>query len=76
MVEEGGFTRAADRPHLAHPGIGAQVRGLERELGRRLLDRGGRPAHPAHPVSRLAITRSAAPSGPSGASASTYPCRR
>ncbi|KUL48080.1 MULTISPECIES: LysR family transcriptional regulator [unclassified Streptomyces] len=39
VVEEAGFTRAAARLHLAQPGVSAQVRQLERELGHRLLDR-------------------------------------
>ncbi|MDV9193486.1 LysR family transcriptional regulator [Streptomyces sp. SR27] len=41
VVEEGGFTRAAARLHLAQPGVSAQIRQLERELGQRLLDRSG-----------------------------------
>jgi DNA-binding transcriptional LysR family regulator len=39
VVEEGGFTRAAARLRVAQPGISAQVRKLERELGLALLDR-------------------------------------
>ncbi|MFF2349571.1 LysR family transcriptional regulator [Kitasatospora sp. NPDC058115] len=46
VVEEGGFTRAAERLHLAQPGISAQIRRLERELGQRLLDRTGRTVTP------------------------------
>ncbi len=42
VVEEAGFTRAAARLHLAQPGVSAQVRQLEKELGQRLLDRSGR----------------------------------
>ncbi|MBT2457714.1 LysR family transcriptional regulator [Streptomyces sp. ISL-86] len=42
VVEEAGFTRAAARLHLAQPGISAQIRQLERELGQPLLDRSGR----------------------------------
>ncbi|MCK8679222.1 LysR family transcriptional regulator [Streptomyces lichenis] len=41
VVEEGGFTRAADRLYLAQPGLSAQIRQLERELGQPLLDRTG-----------------------------------
>ncbi|MDH6123626.1 DNA-binding transcriptional LysR family regulator [Kitasatospora sp. GP82] len=41
VVEEAGFTRAAARLHLAQPGVSAQVRRLERELGQPLLDRSG-----------------------------------
>jgi len=40
VVEEGGFTRAAERLHVAQPGVSAQIRRLEAELGEPLLDRG------------------------------------
>lgn len=46
VVEEGGFTRAAERVHVAQPGVSAQVRRLERELGHELLDRSGRGVRP------------------------------
>src|SRR4051794_3845274 len=39
VVEEGGFTRAAERVHVSQSGVSAQVRQLERELGQVLLDR-------------------------------------
>ncbi|MBF6475833.1 LysR family transcriptional regulator [Nocardia abscessus] len=42
IAEEASFTRAAARLHLAQPGLSAQIRQLERELGHPLLDRGGR----------------------------------
>ncbi|NBE56567.1 LysR family transcriptional regulator [Streptomyces boluensis] len=42
VVEEANFTRAAARLHLAQPGVSAQIRQLERELGHPLLDRSGR----------------------------------
>ncbi|MFJ2742375.1 LysR substrate-binding domain-containing protein [Streptomyces sp. NPDC087440] len=42
VVEEANFTRAAARLHLAQPGVSAQVRQLEKELGQPLLDRSGR----------------------------------
>src|SRR2546430_10553165 len=42
VAEEANFTRAAVRLHVAQPGVSAQVRGLERELGEELLDRSGR----------------------------------
>ncbi|MFI5829299.1 LysR family transcriptional regulator [Streptomyces sp. NPDC051578] len=42
VAEEANFTRAAARLHLAQPGLSAQVRQLERELGHPLLDRSGR----------------------------------
>jgi DNA-binding transcriptional LysR family regulator len=46
VVEEAGFTRAAERLHVAQPGISAQIRRLERELGQELLDRSGRSVRP------------------------------
>ncbi|MGP3928259.1 LysR family transcriptional regulator [Streptomyces sp. 8N616] len=42
VTEEAGFTRAAARLHVAQPGVSAQIRQLERELGQPLLDRSGR----------------------------------
>ncbi|WP_019928088.1 LysR family transcriptional regulator [Nocardia sp. BMG111209] len=46
VVEEANFTRAAARLHLAQPGLSAQIRQLERELGQPLLDRSGRTVTP------------------------------
>lgn len=42
VAEEASFTRAAARVHVAQPGVSAQIRRLERELGEELLDRTGR----------------------------------
>ncbi|NUW39530.1 LysR family transcriptional regulator [Nonomuraea rhodomycinica] len=42
IVEEGSFTRAAARVHVAQPAISQQIAQLERELGERLFDRSGR----------------------------------
>ncbi|BDT95462.1 LysR family transcriptional regulator [Nocardia sputorum] len=42
VAQEASFTRAAARLHLAQPGLSAQIRQLEREIGHPLLDRGGR----------------------------------
>jgi DNA-binding transcriptional LysR family regulator len=42
VAAEQNFTRAAGRLHVAQPGISAQIRQLERELGQQLLDRSGR----------------------------------
>jgi DNA-binding transcriptional LysR family regulator len=42
VAEEGSFTRAAVRVHVAQPGVSAQIRQLERELGQELFDRSGR----------------------------------
>ena len=42
VADEGNFTRAAERMHVAQPGVSAQIRRLERELGQPLLDRSGR----------------------------------
>lgn len=46
VADEGSFTRAAERLHVAQPGVSAQVRRLERELGQELLDRSGRRVRP------------------------------
>jgi len=46
VAEEASFTRAAARTHVAQPGISAQVRRLEEELGERLFDRSGRTVTP------------------------------
>ena len=46
VVEEKNFTRAAERLHVAQPGVSAQVRQLERELGHTLLDRSARTVRP------------------------------
>ncbi|MBQ0825454.1 LysR family transcriptional regulator [Streptomyces tagetis] len=42
VVEEAGFTRAAERVRISQPGISAQIRRLEKDLGATLLDRSGR----------------------------------
>ena len=42
VAEEANFTKAAARVHVAQPGVSAQIRRLERELGQDLLDRSGR----------------------------------
>ncbi|MDL5160218.1 LysR family transcriptional regulator [Actinomycetospora termitidis] len=46
VADEGGFTRAAERLRVAQPGVSAQVRKLERELGHELLDRSGPRVRP------------------------------
>jgi DNA-binding transcriptional LysR family regulator len=43
VVEEGSFTRAAAREHVAQPAVSAQVRRLEAELGQALFARGPGP---------------------------------
>ncbi len=42
VAEEQNFTRAADKLLVSQPGVSAQIRRLERELGHQLLDRSGR----------------------------------
>jgi DNA-binding transcriptional LysR family regulator len=44
VAEEANFTRAAERVRITQPGISAQVRRLERELGAPLFDRSTRLA--------------------------------
>jgi DNA-binding transcriptional LysR family regulator len=39
VAEEGSFTRAAAREHVAQPGISAQIKQLEREFGEPLFER-------------------------------------
>jgi DNA-binding transcriptional LysR family regulator len=42
VAREANFTRAAAKLHVTQPGVSAQIRLLERELGHQLLDRSGR----------------------------------
>lgn len=42
VAEEASFTKGAARVHVAQPGVSAQIRRLEQELGETLLDRSGR----------------------------------
>ncbi|WP_067546118.1 LysR family transcriptional regulator [Nocardia crassostreae] len=42
VAEEANFTRAAAKLHLAQPGLSAQIKQIERELGQQLLDRSTR----------------------------------
>lgn len=46
VADEQSFTKAADRLLVSQPGISAQIRKLERELGQELLDRSGRSVRP------------------------------
>lgn len=39
LVEEGGFTRAAERVYLTQPALSVQIRKLEEELGVKVFDR-------------------------------------
>lgn len=42
VAEEASFTKGAARVHVAQPGVSAQIRSLERELGHPLFDRSER----------------------------------
>jgi DNA-binding transcriptional LysR family regulator len=42
VAEEANFTRAAAKLYVTQPGVSAQIRQLERELGQTLFDRSGR----------------------------------
>jgi DNA-binding transcriptional LysR family regulator len=44
VAEEANFTRAAERVHISQPGVSAQIRQLEHDLGATLIDRSGRRA--------------------------------
>lgn len=46
VADEGNFTRAAEKLLVSQPGVSAQIRRLERELGQELLDRSGRSVRP------------------------------
>jgi len=46
VADEGSFTRAAERLLVSQPGVSAQIRRLERELGEELLDRSDRTVRP------------------------------
>jgi DNA-binding transcriptional LysR family regulator len=46
VIDEASFTRAAGKARVAQPGVSAQVRRLERELGQTLLDRSGGTVRP------------------------------
>jgi DNA-binding transcriptional LysR family regulator len=46
VADDRNFTKAAARMHVAQPGVSAQIRRLERELGHELLDRSGRDVRP------------------------------
>ncbi len=54
VADDASFTRAAARLHVAQPGISAQIKKLETELGETLLDRSGRRVVPT-PVGRSVL---------------------
>jgi DNA-binding transcriptional LysR family regulator len=65
VAEEGSFTRAAAREHVAQPAVSAQVRRLEAELGQTLFARGPGPVtltaagEAVLPLARAALTAAA-----------------
>jgi DNA-binding transcriptional LysR family regulator len=42
VAQEASFTRGAERAHVSQPGVSAQIRQLERDLGAELFDRSAR----------------------------------
>ncbi|WP_222126247.1 LysR family transcriptional regulator [Rothia kristinae] len=55
VVDEGSFTRAAERLFVAQPGVSAQIRRLEAELGQTLLDRSGPSVRPTSAGTALLV---------------------
>lgn len=53
VVDQGSFSRAAERLGVTQPAVSLQVRALEERLGRRLLDRSGRRVEPTEAGLRL-----------------------
>lgn len=53
IAEEGGFTRAAARSHVAQPALSRQIRRLEQEVGVTLVDRTTRRVRMTEPGARL-----------------------
>ena len=59
VAEESSFTRGAAREHVAQPGVSAQIRRLERELGQPLFDRSERAVR-LTPVGEAVLPRARA----------------
>jgi DNA-binding transcriptional LysR family regulator len=53
VVEHRSFSRAAERLGVTQPAVSLQIRGLEKRLGTRLLDRSGRRVEPTEAGLRL-----------------------
>src|SRR6516225_2580907 len=53
VVERRSFSQAAERLGVTQPAVSLQIRGLEKRLGTRLLDRSGRRVEPTEAGLRL-----------------------
>src|ERR1035437_5789009 len=67
VAEEASLTSADARLHVAQPGVSAQIRQLERELGQELLDRSARTVRPPEAGAAVLVSAREALGAASGA---------